>query len=154
MTDEQLLIHRARPLDLPHIVAIEKESFLDPWDLPTLELVLETCGGHFFVARYQDLVVGFIAGGIEDTGEERYGHICNFAVTETFRRKGIGRRLVARAEHQFVLEGAAGVQLEVRVSNLAAQCFYERNGYQDVFLIPNYYANTEDALVMMRWFKF
>lgn len=67
---------------------------------------------------------------------------------------GIGRKLVARAEHQFAVEGASGVQLEVRVSNLTAQRFYEKNGYQDVFLIPEYYANGEDALVMMRWFRF
>ena len=154
MTDEQLLIHRARPLDLPHIVAIEDESFADPWDLPTLEWILETCGEHFFVAHYRQQVVGFIAGALEDTGEERYGHICNFAVTGAFRRMGIGRKLVARAEHQFVLEGAAGVQLEVRVSNLSAQRFYEKNGYQDVFQIPQYYANSEDALVMMRYFRF
>lgn len=154
MTDEQLLIKHARPFDLPRIAAIEEESFVDPWDLPTLEWVLETCGEHFFVAYYRQQVVGFIAGALEDTGEERYGHICNFAVTGAYRRMGFGRQLVARAEHQFVLEGASGVQLEVRVSNLSAQRFYQKNGYQDVFLISEYYANNEDALVMMRWFRF
>jgi len=61
---------------------------------------------------------------------------------------------VNRVEHQFALELATGVQLEVRVSNTAAQRFYRRIGYRDVFCIDSYYANGEDAIVMMKWFRF
>ena len=65
-----------------------------------------------------------------------------------------GCGLVRRIEHQFALESASGVQLEVRVSNQKAQGFYQKLGYQDVFRIVQYYANGEDALVMMKWFRF
>jgi ribosomal-protein-alanine N-acetyltransferase len=75
-------------------------------------------------------------------------------VSRRFRHRGIGTALVRRVEHQFVLEGATGVQLEVRAFNRDAQRFYRRLGYRDVFQIGNYYSNGEDAVVMMKWFRF
>jgi len=98
-------------------------------------------------------VAGFLAGAVEDTGEQVIGHICNFAVSPGFRKRGIGRQLVARVEQQFLIAGASAVQLEVRASNREAQAFYRRCGYREVFQIPGYYANGEDAHVMMRWFR-
>jgi ribosomal-protein-alanine N-acetyltransferase len=53
-----------------------------------------------------------------------------------------------------MVELATAVQLEVRVSNANAQQFYRRLGYRDVFQIDDYYSNGENALVMMKWFRF
>lgn len=149
--EETLQIRRARTNDLPAVAAIERVSFPDPWDESTLDWVLEYCGDFFFVASSGTGLAGFLAGALEETGVEVYGHICNFAVAPPFRARGIGRRLVARAEQQFLVAGASAVQLEVRESNRAAQAFYSRCGYQVVFTIPAYYANGEDARLMMRW---
>jgi ribosomal-protein-alanine N-acetyltransferase len=147
-------IRRAAATDLPAITAIEKESFIDPWDrcvfLEALAYYPSTC----FVAVCDGVVAGFVVGGLEDTGEHIYGHLCNIGVGQRYRRRGIGSLLVRRAEHQFALESAAGVQLEVRTSNTAAQQFYRRLGYRQVFGIEHYYANGEDAFVMMKWFRF
>lgn len=150
---EPFQVHRARAPDLPRIAAIEQVSFPDPWDESTLSWILEYCSEFFFVASASGTVAGFLAGACEDTGEQVYGHICNFAVAPPFRRLGIGRRLVSRVEQQFIVAGAAAVQLEVRASNMAAQAFYQRCGYREVFTIPGYYANGEDARMMMRWFR-
>jgi ribosomal-protein-alanine N-acetyltransferase len=152
MMAEPFQIHRARGHDLPGVAAIEQVSFPDPWDESTLAWVLEYCGNFFFVASVGAGVAGFLAGACEDTGEQVYGHICNFAVAPALRKRGIGRQLVARVEQQFIVAGASAVQLEVRASNLAAQAFYRRCGYRDVFTVPGYYANGEDACMMMRWF--
>ena len=151
MIDAPLQIRRARANDLPTVAAIEQASFPDPWDESTLDWVLEFCGDFFFVVSSGSAIAGFLAGALEDTGVEVYGHICNFAVAPAFRKLGVGRRLVARAEQQFLVAGASAVQLEVRESNLGAQAFYSRCGYQVVFTIPAYYANGEDARLMMRW---
>jgi len=154
MTGDLLQIRRARISDVDAISAIEKDSFPDPWG-PAIFLDSVTCfPTTFFVAARGNQVVGFIVGGLEDTGEEIYGHICNLAVARPFRHSGIGRDLVHRIEHQFALESASGVMLEVRVSNTPAQVFYQYIGYQDVFRVAEYYANHEDAIVMMKWFQF
>jgi len=147
-------IRRATPADIAAIVAIEKESFIDPWEQPVFLEALTYYPTTYFVAECDGAVVGFVVGGLEDTGENIYGHLCNLGVSPRYRRRGIGRLLVNRVQHQFALEMATGVQLEVRVSNTTAQRFYRRMGYRDVFGIEHYYANGEDAIVMMKWFRF
>lgn len=147
-------IRRAGPADLAAIVEIEKESFIDPWEMPVFLEALSYYPTTYFVAICDGAVAGFVVGGLEDTGENIYGHLCNIGISPRYRRRGIGRLLVRRVEHQFALELATGVQLEVRVSNTAAQQFYHRMGYRPVFGIDQYYANGEDAIVMMKWFRF
>jgi ribosomal-protein-alanine N-acetyltransferase len=151
---DQVTIRRARPADLARIVGIEVESFPDPWDYHVFEETLSCFPTTFFVAVSAGEVVGFIAGGLEDTGEEIYGHICNLAVTGAFRKQGVGRMLVKREEQQFALHMGTGVQLEVRVSNRKAQKFYRDLGYQEALRVDSYYTNGEDAIVMMKWFRF
>jgi ribosomal-protein-alanine N-acetyltransferase len=147
-------IRRATPADIAAIVAIEKESFIDPWEQAVFLEALTYYPTTYFVAECDCAVVGFVVGGLEDTGENIYGHLCNLGVSPRYRRRGIAKLLVNRVEHQFALELATGVQLEVRVSNITAQRFYRRMGYRDVFGIAQYYANGEDAIVMMKWFRF
>ena len=148
------LIRRAVPSDLAAIVSIENESFVDPWDVSVFYEALAYFPTTYFVAICDGRVAGFIVSGLEDTGENICGHICNLGVSPVYRKKGVGKLLVRRAEHQFMLELATAVQLEVRVSNTAAQQFYRRLGYRHVFGIDRYYANGEDAFVMMKWFRF
>nr|WP_292522232.1 ribosomal protein S18-alanine N-acetyltransferase [Methanoculleus sp.] len=150
----QFTIHRAQPVDIPQIVAIERAAFVDPWDERTIREALAFYPETFFVARNSGDLAGFVAGGLEDTGEELYGHIMNLAVAPEYRRRGVGQHLIRRLEQEYAILGASGVQLEVRVTNTGAQEFYRRLGYQEVFQIAAYYANEEDALVMMKWFRF
>jgi ribosomal-protein-alanine N-acetyltransferase len=151
---DEIIIRRARPDDIDAIVAIEAESFPDPWNAEVFSETMAYFGENFFVATAAGKVIGFIAGGLENTGQELYGHICNLAVTRAYRNRGVGKMLVRREEQQFAIETATAVQLEVRLSNIAAQEFYRRLGYKEVFQIGGYYANGEDATVMMRWFRF
>jgi ribosomal-protein-alanine N-acetyltransferase len=147
-------IRQAAPSDIAAIIGIEKESFIDPWEQSAFLEALTYYPTTYFVAVADGAVVGFVIGGLEDTGENIYGHLCNIGVSPRYRRRGIGKLLVRRVEHQFAVELATAVQLEVRVSNTAAQRFYRRMGYRHVFGIDSYYANGEDAFVMMKWFRF
>ena len=148
------IIRRAAPVDIPSIVAIEKESFIDPWEESVFLEAFTYFPTTYFVAVCNGMVTGFAVGGLEDTGENIYGHLCNFGVSPVYRKRGIGRLLLRRLEHQFALELATGVQLEVRVSNTRAQRFYRTMGYKGVFEIDGYYSDGENALVMMKWFRF
>src|SRR5208282_507333 len=150
----QPFIRRAGPADVEAIYALELEAFIDAWDKVTFSEALSYYPTTFFVAVSDGQVAGFIVGALEDTGENIYGHICNFAVGSRVQRRGIGRALVVRLEHQFALEMASGSQLEVRESNAPAQRFYRRLGYENVFQVGGYYKNGEDAIVMMKCFRF
>jgi ribosomal-protein-alanine N-acetyltransferase len=147
-------VRRATPLDISSIVAVEQELFIDPWEQGVFLEALTYYPSTYFVAVCNGRVVGFVVGGLEDTGENVYGHLCNLGVTAPYQHRGIGRMLVNRIEHQFALELAGGVQLEVRSSNIVAQQFYQRLGYRNVFRLAHYYSNGEDAVVMVKWFRF
>jgi len=147
-------VRRAMPADIPAIGAIERELFVDPWDQAVFLEALTYFPTTYFVATCDGALAGFIVGAPENTGENIYGHICNFGVAPSFQHRGIGRLLVQRAEHQFAFELASAVQLEVRLSNTPAQRFYRKLGYREVFRIAGYYSNHEDAVVMMKWFRF
>jgi ribosomal-protein-alanine N-acetyltransferase len=153
MEIQGLRLRRARRRDIATVAAIEDASFPDPWKEEIFLEALECYGAAFFVAEYADRIVGFVTAALEDTGTEIYGHIMNIAVDHQFRSKGIGTKLVARIELECLIAGATAMQLEVRQSNRAAQEFYQRIGYQQALTIAGYYANGEDAVLMIKWFS-
>jgi len=75
------------------------------------------------------------------------GHIISMAVRPERRRCGIGTRLVQEA-----IAHCAGksLRLEVRLSNLGAQKFYEKLGFEKRALLHSYYHDHEDGLLMER----
>ena len=131
-------------------MAIERECFVEPWEEEVFVQTLEWTPFSFFVAMADVRIRGFVVGCLENTGSAVYGHVSNLGVTAAYRGTGLGRLLVTRLERQFIIDGAGGALLEVRVSNTDAQEFYRRLGYREAFLLSGYYSNGEDALVMMK----
>ena len=82
------LIRRAAPMDIPAIVAIEKESFIDPWEESVFLEAFTYFPTTYFVAVCNGAVTGFVVGGLEDTGENIYGHLCNFGVSSAVPEAG------------------------------------------------------------------
>jgi [ribosomal protein S18]-alanine N-acetyltransferase len=75
--------------------------------------------------------------------------ILNFAVRPETRRRGMGGALLREATAWGSAFSAEKTFLEVRISNLAAIRFYERNGFEVTGRRPRYYsAPIEDALVL------
>lgn len=62
-----------------------------------------------------------------------HGEICELYVSEPFRRRGAGRRLMHAMEKIFIEGGACAVKLGTNVLNTAAQRFYESCGYAGKF---------------------
>ena len=150
MNPQARYIRRARPTDIPEVMAIERECFVEPWEEEVFVQTLEWTPFSFFVAMADGRIRGFVVGCLENTGSAVYGHVSNLGVTAAYRGTGLGRLLVIRLEKQFVIDGAGGALLEVRVSNTDAQEFYRRLRYREAFLLSGYYSNGEDALVMMK----
>jgi len=93
---QDIIIRRTRPGDIESIARIEHVSFKDPWSAAVFAESLTYFPETFFVATRNGEVAGFVVGGLEDTGEEIYGHLCNLAVAPSCRKQGIARRLVER----------------------------------------------------------
>lgn len=142
----ELKIREAVIDDLDGIMAVENASFNAPW--PISAIVDELVGrswSKFYIAEFPEGIVGFMNYWIVDT--ER--HLLNFAILPSYRRKGIGRRMLSYLVNGAIEEKATQILLEVRVSNVAAQSLYMANGFKQIAIRPKYYAdNGEDALVM------
>ena len=145
-------IRKATLEDIPNIYRIELMCFSNPWDYKSMVEMMGMFLTSFYVAEAEGRIVGYSAGAIEETDEEKYGHVCNLAVVPEMRGFGLGLLLLLKLERDFFLDGCCACSLEVRVSNTAAHGFYEKIGYEDVIVFGEYYGDGEDAIVMMRWF--
>ena len=93
----------------------------------------------------QEYIIGF-AGIWLMAGE---AHITNIAVRESYRRRGIGERLLMALIELSLKLGARLITLEVRASNTAARRLYTKYGFIEVGLRRNYYTdNREDGVLM------
>ena len=80
--------------------------------------------------------------------------VLTLAVAPESRRRGLGRKLVARFLYQARLRGAEMAFLEVAADNAAAQALYARAGFAESGRRRGYYRRPDgsalDALVMQR----
>ena len=76
--------------------------------------------------------------------------ILNIAVLPSFRRRGIGGRLLDAAVMAVKTGGAAEVFLEVRESNAAARALYVARGFRPVGLRTDYYRKPRENAVILR----
>jgi ribosomal protein S18 acetylase RimI-like enzyme len=79
----------------------------------------------FLVGLHGSELVATVMAGYEG----HRGWINYLAVKPAFRRRGLGRRLMAEAEERLIAAGCPKINLQVRNSNADALAFYERIGY-------------------------
>ena len=78
----------------------------------------------------------------------RQGHIITIDVLPSARRAGVGSSLLTAAEDRLRLGGCRSVYLETAVDNGDALIFYKQHGYFLNEVVPGYYSNGVDALVL------
>ena len=132
--------------DLPQVIAIERRAFPTPWSLAMFVLELSKPSGICLAALDEGVMVGYLVCSRYDT----VWHLMNVAVDDRLLRQGIATALIDRL---FAEADGPGEQytLEVRTSNGAAICLYERFGFRAAGRRRGYYHdNREDAVIMWR----
>lgn len=141
---------RIRPAgveDAAALAALERRCFSDPWSAEGFRATLETPGGAGFVAEEDGALVGYVL----TLNAGRVAEVLNVAVAPEHRRRGLARRLVARAVGALEAEGVREMFLEVRESNAGALRLYEDAGFGRIGRRRGYYRRpAEDALVLRR----
>jgi len=139
------------PMTLSHIDAvynIECNSFSDPW--PKKEIIFELAQEHSIclVALLDSEVAGYVT--MRHVVNE--GHICNIAVDETHRKKGIATALVQGLVDAATALEMIGITLEVRIGNRAAMALYHKFGFKVEGYRRGYYSYPkEDAAIMWKY---
>jgi [ribosomal protein S18]-alanine N-acetyltransferase len=101
---------------------------------------------NVLVAYIHGNMVGFAIMGYGDDD----AHLDLLAVAPSYRRAGVGRRLLEWLETCALVAGIFSVTLEVREGNEGAHLFYKRMGYRTLRSLPGYYQGIEAALRMGR----
>lgn len=77
-------------------------------------------------------------------------HVVTLDVHPTFRRRGLGRRLIESVLERSATGGANRVALEVDVRNSGAIAFYRKLGFRESARLASYYGPGLDAFGMVK----
>lgn len=133
--------------DLEKIVELENILFQSPWSLDDFQYELENNPfGQYYVIVEKKTVIGYI--GLWMLGDQC--QITTIGIDEFYQGKGYASQLM-----DFVLQKCKqlkyqNINLEVRVSNDKAIALYKKYGFKNVTVRKNYYADHEDAYLMIR----
>ncbi len=144
LSDLSIWIRKTKIGDIPSIYRIESESFKDPYSPLLLMNLLSLYPYGFFVAEIGNEIVGYML--VRIIGLK--AHIIALATDKKYRNIGIGTRLLDNAFEVARNRGANGIWLEVRASNLEAQRFYIRRGFERLKTVNSYYGDREDAEIL------
>lgn len=132
---------------ISQIAELEKICFSDPWSEKSIASELQNALSLWIVAMDDETVAGYV-GSQSVMG---WSDMMNIAVSPSYRRQGIGARLVEELISRLREKKNNCLTLEVRVSNAAAISLYEKLGFETVGRRPNYYHNPkEDALILRK----
>ena len=132
------MLRKFKLSDLERILEIEQQSFpKSPWSRLQFLYCYKKSPDGFLVYELGKKIVGYVVFN--------QGHIQSLAVDPSFRRRKIGTKLVQAVSERW----KGDLRVEVRKSNLVAQKFYKKLGFEKVGEIPNYYED-EDALILVR----
>ena len=84
--------------------------------------------------------------------QQSMGRIITIDVLPEARRTGLGSRLLDAVEEELKKLDCGHVSLETAVDNFAALHFYKKHGYTGLKILPRYYLNSIDALLMGKKF--
>ncbi len=133
---------------LPHLLAIEEQSYPDPWTPGMFNQEVVNPASHFHVAMLETEVIGY--GGFWLTAGE--AHITKLTVASPYRRQGFGTNIMLHLLREAARINAMVMRLEVRESNAAARTLYERLGFSVIGVRRGYYSRCpENAVVMEKW---
>ena len=142
---EAINIRRMETSDAEEVSRIEQQIFSRPWSCQGFLDALSGGNAIFLVAESEERIIGYC--GMYCAADE--GEITNVAVDVSFRRRGIGKKLV---EHLLMEAEDANIKniiLEVRISNEEAIRLYENMGFSVQGIRKGFYEKPkEDGYVM------
>ena len=145
-------IRRFHMADLPRVMQIERASFgSEGYSSATfLAHAFRDRKGFLVAEDGPGQVVGYVLArlGLPWLGPKK-GGITSIAVVPAQRRQGLGRTLMQAALAYLREHHTEQADLEVHVTNLAAQSLYESVGFKRAKVLPHYYGPNRDGLRMV-----
>lgn len=140
-------IVKMQPEHVSAVAEMERQCFSDPWSEKSVASELDNPLSLWLIAEADGEVAGYVGSQtVLDSAD-----MMNLAVSPSFRRQGIGERLVNRLTEALGEKGVKTLLLEVRISNEPARELYQKLGFEIVGKRPRYYEKPrEDALILRK----
>lgn len=140
-------IVKMQPEHVAAVAEMERQCFSDPWSEKSVASELHNPLSLWLIAEVDGAVAGYVGSQtVLDSAD-----MMNLAVSPSFRRQGIGERLVNCLTEALKEKGVKTLLLEVRISNEPAKELYQKLGFEMVGKRPRYYEKPrEDALILRK----
>jgi ribosomal-protein-alanine N-acetyltransferase len=145
-------LRQYRSQDFDRLLEIDKACFVEgiAYSREEMRYFLALSSARTLVATEDGQIQGFI---IADRSRQHrasrcMGRIITIDVLATARNSGLGSLLLAAAEKDLKEAGCDRVVLEVAVDNHNALRFYKKHGYSVLKILPRYYLESVDGLLM------
>ena len=140
------LYQRGNIDDIEDVFRLNRDVFDEAWSKNVMLQSMQV-GYDLYVCHEGDMLVGYVLSQ-DILLETQVMQVC---VHAGFRRQGVAKKLMGMLLQD--KQDMESVMLEVRVSNVPAQTFYQSLGFYTAGIRPNYYSKTrtkprEDAAVM------
>jgi [ribosomal protein S18]-alanine N-acetyltransferase len=132
--------------DVADVIAVERASYQFPWS----EGIFRDCLRVGYVCRVVTVAEQVLGYGVMSVGAGE-AHILNLCISEMYRCRGVGKRLLRYLIERATAAGMNEAFLEVRPSNVAAIRLYLALGFEQVGMRRGYYqavGGREDAAVL------
>ncbi len=131
--------------DMPEVLGIEHASFEYPWCEEEFLRVLRQRNCIGMVAEHGERIVGFM---IYELHRNKI-HVLDLATHYEFRRRGVGRQMIAKLVGKLSNQRRNRIALYVRETNLAGQLFFRVSGFRATDVVREHFLDTgEDAYLM------
>ena len=149
MKNISLSLRPFRGADLDALTAIDQDCFPPGISYTRTELLgfIGQRNAKTWVAEAGEKIVGFV---VAERQLRQVGHIITIDVVKSWRRRGVGARLMEAVEDWVRQQGLRLVYLETAEDNVPAQRFYQERGYEQIETLKDYYARGLDAWLMAK----
>jgi [ribosomal protein S18]-alanine N-acetyltransferase len=155
-----LQVRAANAADLAEVIALERGAAEAPhWAEGEYVAILQVRGEGegagavrrcLFVAEVDGKLLGFAVGKVILPAADGVGEIESVAVSDTARRRGVGRALCEAVVGWCREQGVGEIELEVRAGSEGAIALYAGLGFVAVGRRGGYYRDPDEDAVLMQ----
>lgn len=133
--------------DMQEVLAIENDSFPNPWSEEEFVDTLRSRNTIGMVAEIREKIVGFM---IYDLHKSRLD-LVNLAVAWGDRNRAVGTALIQKLKDKLAPQRRVKIRADIRERNLDAQLFFKKLGFKATKLIKEMYDDFDEDCIRFEY---
>jgi ribosomal-protein-alanine acetyltransferase len=127
------------------VIRLSNKTLTEKYHPSLYNYFYEIFPNGFWICEKNYKIIGFIIGIKTNI---KIARILMLSVKKEHRRQGIASYLLKNFIKEISTINIKQIELEVKRKNISAIKFYQKNGFEIVDIVENFYQNNEDAYIM------